>query len=118
MNTVLVGGLNNGKRISIEDDKRFIRMAYMEPLNPFWLDKDSKPYIPTGKEKDLFDFNKPIEQQSVKFTTEIYMRHTFRGITKDFDVFAEEHLSTDDIIEKLIDNYKFGQYEERHERKR
>lgn len=114
MQVLLVGGSNDGKRVNVPNDMEYINLAHMDTLE--YINGMNEPYKATGKEKNLFDYNKPHENQ-IYYKTEVYRKQIYHTNNKDFVIFSELSLTPEDIMVNLIEKYKFGLYEERYERK-
>lgn len=85
MNTLLIGGTNDGKRVSVPDTHDHLR-------------------LPCKSEHEGFIYQPTLEAMSC-VQTEIYTLQRLRGGTTTFDVFAIQGMTGDQIIEKLIQCY-------------
>lgn len=82
MNHLLIGGTNDGKRVSIPDGRTHFQMKCESGIE---YGKPSTPFV-------------------VK--TEIYERRFLRGSSREFEVFAIQGMTGDELMVQLISGYK------------
>lgn len=87
MEVILVGGSYDGKRIEVQEGIPFIKLIKKQHIN-----------------YNVWQYNEIPRELNANL--EIYKRFTLRGDDMLFDIYSEESLSPNQVMDFLIDGYR------------